>query len=122
MNKEIIVLSSYSQLDIVNTAKTNVWERNSNLSKVNVGDVLYIRPNKEESKAYGDNALVCSATIKEIHSNVSSTQVWPSGFTTQNGMRLELENVKLIKMSDIAILVDDINMGASGVKYVEITL
>ena len=120
-DKNIVVLVSNSQLDIMATQANGFWENSKNARDINEGDIVFIKPNLTELKKYGNNAKIIRGVVSKLKCDIPGVGNWPSGHTMNNGCRIELEDMELINYSHVAPLLDNLGQNASGIYYLKLT-
>ena len=120
MEKNIVILVSNSQLDIMATQANGYWENSKNARDINEGDIVFIKPNNPELKKYGNNAKVIKGIVSKLECDVQGTGTWPSGHGMTNGCRIELDNMELINYSHVDVLLNDLGQNASGIYYLKL--
>ncbi len=114
------VFSSISQLDVIQVKEFGFWEHSSYPTQSNIGDVVVVIPNKIQRDIYGVETIAAVGIISMLANDIISDISWASnnaGSDKHYVTRVHIDNVKLVKLTDIESWVMDGRMGPKGIRY-----
>ncbi len=119
--RKTVKLSSTSQLDVIQVKEFGFWDHSCDPNQAEVGDVVVIAPNSQQTKIYGDDTIAVTGVLKFLENNIESDVAWASnnaGSDKQYVTRMHIDDIKLVKLSDISNWVMNKRMGPKGVQYI----